>query len=80
MPQGRGSCARKQRALRLPECGAVSYLGVVHGLGEADADGHCGASTAASVATAVGGVATATSSLLAALAPQCGSASASPGP
>src|SRR6516165_6777151 len=39
---------------------------------------HFSASTAADVATAVAGVATATSSLLAALAPQCGSASASP--
>ena len=45
-----------------------------------DMTAHFSASTAAGVATAVGGVASATSSLLAALAPQCGSASASPGP
>ncbi len=41
---------------------------------------HPSASTVTGVATAVGGVATAASSLLASLAPQCGSASASPSP
>jgi hypothetical protein len=41
---------------------------------------HPGTSKAAAVATALGGVATATSNLLASLAPRCGSATASPGP
>jgi hypothetical protein len=41
---------------------------------------HFSASTASGVATALAGVATAASSLLAALAPKCGSASASPSP
>jgi len=41
---------------------------------------HPSTSTVKGVATAVGGVATAASSLLASLAPQCGSASASPSP
>jgi hypothetical protein len=41
---------------------------------------HPSASTVTAVATAFGGVATAASSLLASLAPQCGSASPTPSP